>query len=121
MNIVVHSKAFVEFFSLTEEYIVGGLDRCSFRTRYHTQVPEISSKAEEYITRLNKADPPVDMGREAFSLLTIVHTGSVKTTKAFLVRITFYNASDQPHPQSCPACRSLSNHQSVQYRLTPIG
>jgi hypothetical protein len=24
--------------------IVGGLDRCSFRTRYHTQVPEISGK-----------------------------------------------------------------------------
>jgi hypothetical protein len=24
--------------------IVGGLDRCSFRTRYHTQVPEIGGK-----------------------------------------------------------------------------
>jgi hypothetical protein len=93
MNIVIHSKSFVEFFSLTEEYII----------------------------RLNKADPPVDMIREAFSLLTIVHTGSIKTTKAFLVRIAFYNASDQPHPQSCPACRSLSNPQSVQYRLTPTG
>jgi hypothetical protein len=43
MTLVV-AVVFDEQFNSITSNIVGGLDRCSFRTRYHTQVPEISGK-----------------------------------------------------------------------------
>jgi hypothetical protein len=42
--------------------LVGGLDRCSFRIRYHTQVSEIGGK-------LNGKKISFHMGRESFNHL----------------------------------------------------
>jgi hypothetical protein len=38
--------------------IVGGLDRCSFRTRYHTQVPEISANPKNTAHQINAYHVP---------------------------------------------------------------
>jgi hypothetical protein len=98
MNILIACVNYIDLLVCDVFKVVGGLDRCSFRTRYHTQVPEISGK--------------LNGKKSAFTWATSLRSLGAEQLEPPR-RIQSYNNESQT-PQTCEKTPSVAHFSTVE-------